>query len=137
MLLPIVLGAVAGGLFVLIARRWKHPGEPRLMATGLVVAALIYGGFAVAGAADPRWLGLEAAGLGLFGVVAWLGLRVSPWWLALGWAAHAAWDVVHLDRAQGFVPAWYSLWCFALDLVVAGYLLGPATARRADRTEAP
>ena len=137
MLLPIIFGAVLGALFVLVARRRKRHGEIRLLALGLVVAALIYIVLALAAGADGRWLSLEAVGLGMFGVLAWLGLRASLWWLTLGWVAHVGWDVgLHLDRAQAFVPVWYPLLCVGFDLVVAGYLLGLATAGPLSRTEA-
>ena len=137
MLLPIVLGAVLGGLFVLMARRQKRGGEIQLLALGLVVAALIYIVLALAAGADRRWLTLEAVGLGMCGVLAWLGLRASLWWLTLGWVAHVGWDVgLHLDRAQAFVPAWYPLLCVGFDLIVAGFLLGLATARPLSRIEA-
>jgi len=135
MLLPIIFGAVLGALFVLVARRRKRQGEIRLLALGLVVAALIYIVLALAAGADPRWLTLEAAGLGVFGVLAWLGLRASLWWLALGWVAHVGWDIgLHLDQAQTFLPTWYPLLCVGFDLVVAGFLLGPASAGRLSRT---
>ncbi len=130
MLLPIVLGAVLGALFVLLARQRKRRGELHLLALGLVVAALIYVALALAGGADSRWLALEAAGLALFAVLAWLGLRASLWWLAVGWLGHVAWDVgLHLDQYQVFVPPWYPLLCVGFDLVVAGFLLGPAAGR--------
>ena len=136
MLLPILLGAVLGALFVLVARRRGRTGEARLLALGLVVAALIYVGLALAGA-DHHGLAFEAAGLGIFGVIAWLGARASLWWLVLGWVAHVGWDVgLHLDRSDASVAAWYPLLCVGLDLVVAGYLLGPAGAGPASRIEA-
>ena len=137
MLLPIIFGAVLGAVFVLVARRRKRSGEIRLLAVGLVVAALIYIVLALGAGADRRWFALETAGLGVFGVLAWLGLRTSLWWLALGWVAHVGWDVgLHLDQAQTFVPTWYPLLCVGFDLVVAGFLLGPASAVRRSRTEA-
>jgi hypothetical protein len=115
---------VLGGLFVLLARRQRGSGEARLLAIGLVVAALIYVGLALA-PADGQWLAIEAGGLALFVGLAWLGLRHSTWWLALGWVAHAGWDVgLHLDRAQPVVGAWYPLLCIGFDLVVAGFVLG-------------
>jgi uncharacterized protein DUF6010 len=137
MLLPIVFGAVLGGLFVIVARGRKPSGEIRLLAFGLAVAALIYLVLALVGGADRRWLTLEVAGLGVFGMFAWLGLRVSLWWLAVGWWGHVGWDVgLHLDRAQAFVPTWYPLLCVGFDLVVAGFLLGLALATRSSRPEA-
>ncbi|HET8623718.1 MAG TPA: DUF6010 family protein [Gemmatimonadales bacterium] len=128
MLVPILAGAVLGGLLCMVARRRRVPDEMRILAVGLAVAALIYVGFALAGA-DRRWLAIEAVGLAGFAGIAWLGLRGSAWWLALGWAVHAGWDVgLHLDRAQSIVGAWYPLSCVGFDLVVAGFVLSAAAA---------
>jgi hypothetical protein len=133
MLLPILGGAVLGALFAIFARARKA-GEVRVLALGLVVAALIYVGLALAGRGRESLM-IEVAGLALFGSLAWLGLRASRWWLALGWAAHVGWDVgLHLDRAQAVVAPWYPLLCVGFDLVVAGFLLSaalePARSRR-------
>jgi hypothetical protein len=129
MLEPIILGAVLGGLFVLLARRLGQRAEARLLAAGLAVAALIYVGLALASAG--RWLAIETAGVAIFGTLAWLGVRASSWWLALGWLGHVAWDVgLHLDRPQPVTPEWYPLLCVGLDLIVAGFLLGRAALLR-------
>ena len=125
MLLPILVGAVLGGLFATFARARKA-GEARVLALGLIVAALIYVGLAPGGK-GREWLLIELAGVGLFGALSWLGLRASLWWLAVGWVAHVAWDVgLHLDRAQGVVDAWYPLLCVGFDLVVAGFVVSAA-----------
>ena len=125
MLFPILGGAVLGAVFAIFARTRK-PAELRILALGLVVAALIYVGLALAGK-GREWLGIELAGLVLFMCLAWLGLRASRWWLAIGWMAHVGWDVgLHLDRAQPVVGAWYPLLCVGFDLVVAGFLISAA-----------
>jgi hypothetical protein len=105
-----------------------------VLTLGLVVTALLYVGFALAGDRQ-QWLMTELLGFALFGSLAWLGLRVSPWWLALGWMGHVAWDVgLHLDQAEPLIGAWYPLFCVGFDLVVGGFLinaaLGPARPRR-------
>lgn len=136
MVIPILMGAVLGGLFALLARRQGDTGEIRLLALGLVVTALIYVGLALA-ATDARWLVVEAAGVALFAGLAWLGVRHAGWWLALGWTAHVGWDVgLHLDRAQPLVGAWYPLFCVGFDLIVAGFLLSGARATRPSRAAA-
>jgi hypothetical protein len=128
MLLPILVGALLGGLFALGAHARGDAAQRRLFSVALVVAALIYIGFALA-AASGRWLAYEAVGVALFAGFAWLGLRFAPWWLAAGWITHVGWDVgLHLDRAQPVVGAWYPLLCVGFDLVVAGFIL--RTARR-------
>ena len=129
MLVPIVLGAMLGGMFVLAAQTWSRSGRP-VLAIGLVVAALIYLGLGLVAGGDSRRLQLEAGGVAIFGFLAWLGFRRSLWWLAAGWLAHVAWDVgLHLDRSPGVVPAWYPLLCVGFDLVVVGYLLGRMNGR--------
>jgi hypothetical protein len=125
MLLPILVGAMLGALFATFARARKA-AEARVLALGLVVAALIYVGLALGGK-GREWLVIELAGVGLFASVAWLGLRASRWWLAVGWVAHVTWDVgLHLDRAQAVVGAWYPLLCVGFDLVVAGFVVSAA-----------
>lgn len=124
--LPILTGAVLGGAFAVLAARRTPVGELRLLALGLVAAAVIYLGLALVNG-NARWLALEAAGVAGFAVVAWLGVRFSPWLLVLGWVAHVFWDVaLHIDQPQTLVGAWYPLGCVGFDLIVAGALLRPA-----------
>jgi hypothetical protein len=131
MLVPIVVGAVLGVLFVLAARAWTGSTGRLVLGIGLVVTALIYVGFALAAEDRSRSLVIEMVGVLLFGLLAWLGLRRSLWWLSIGWLGHVAWDVgLHLDRTLAGVPAWYPLFCIGFDLVVAGYLLAPASQPR-------
>ena len=121
--LQIVLGAAFGGAFVLLARGLGPRREDPFIALGLVGAALVYGAFAVVGAGEVVWLVVEAVGVILYGVVAWLGLRRSAWWLTLGWATHTAWDVaLHLGDGTAFVPSWYPLACGSFDLLVGAYV---------------
>jgi hypothetical protein len=118
----VVAGAALGGLYVVAVRRLA-PRATRLMyAVGLVIAAIIYVGFALIGGADPRWTALELAGLVPYTLLAWLGWRCSAWWLAAGWLAHVAWDVGgHLvGGTPAFVPAWYPAVCLGFDIYVAG-----------------
>jgi hypothetical protein len=135
-LIPILAGALLGGLFALLAGRRGGAGGVRLFALGLVITALIYVVLALPGA-DRRWLAIEAAGAAVFAGLAWLGARTSLWWLAVGWVAHVAWDVgLHLDRAQPVVGEWYPLLCVGFELVVAGFLLNLAVVRRPSSVEA-
>jgi hypothetical protein len=122
MIAELVAGAVSALLFVVLARRYGPRAEGRLYAVGLVFAAVIYVGFAVFGGAERRWVVVEFAGLLPFTGLAWLGLRSSAWWLAVGWLAHAAWDTgLHLALGTpAFVPAWYPAVCLGFDLLVAG-----------------
>ena len=120
--LQLLAGALACAAFILLARRLAPRGELRLYAVGLAAAALIYVGFAARGAA-AGWLTLELAGLAAFTLAAFAGVKFSPWILAAGWAAHAAWDVLlHQPSGAGFVPAWYPPVCAGFDLLLAGYV---------------
>ena len=121
-MLDFITGALFGALFIYLLRRWKLEKGFRSYAVALIVAALIYQGFAL-NAADPRWPGYEAAGVLAYGSIALLGMRYSPWLIAAGWALHVLWDVLlHGGEATPFVPAWYPGICIGFDLAVAAYL---------------
>jgi hypothetical protein len=127
MLIPIMAGTVLGALFVLVVQRSGRSRQLRLLALGLFVTALIYVVVALPGA-GLHWVAVETAGLALYGILAWLGLRTSPLWLALGWAGHPVWDLrLHLDPAHTTVPVWYPWGCVGFDLIVAGYLISLAS----------
>jgi hypothetical protein len=45
------------------------------------------------------------------------------WFLILGWAAHAAWDVLlHQVLSVGFVPEWYPVVCLGFDVLLAAHI---------------
>jgi len=95
-----------------------------LLAIFLFAAAGAYFGFAVLAGAGPIWMLVELVGVFVFGTMALLGLRGSPWWLAAGWALHPLWDVVlHLIGPGGsFASQPYAVACVTFDWVVAAYI---------------
>lgn len=132
----LALGLLLGVGFVRFARRKGTEGELFVFAVGLVVAALIYVGFAILGG-ETRWTVVEAAGAALFGLLALAGLRVWSLLIAMGWAAHVVWDVgLHLVTPRSFVGAWYPTLCVSFDLVVAGYVVWSVAQAQAQREAA-
>ena len=122
-LLQLALGVVLAVLFILFARWGDHRRELIIYGVGLIAAALFYVVFSTAGGASPRWIMIEAAGVAAFTLMVVLGLKVSPWFLSIGWAVHVFWDVLlHLVEPQAFVPHWYPMACISFDLTVAGYI---------------
>jgi hypothetical protein len=79
----------------------------------------------------------------VFGTMALLGLRGSPWWLAAGWALHPLWDagLHYFGPGSSFAPEPYAIACISFDWLVAAYivvvyglgLLSPGTYRRSDK----
>jgi hypothetical protein len=130
-LIQLFIGALACLAFILVARRAGFRRERAIYAAALACAALIYVGFAAAGGASMSWVVIALGGLALFSLIALLGVRVSLWALALGWAAHAAWDVLlHKTSNVGFVPEWYPFVCIGFDLLLAAYLIARSRERR-------
>lgn len=122
-ILHLGIGIVAALVFIMIARLGGANWEKKAFAFGLFIAALIYMGFAVFAGASSMWRATELMGLGLFTLVAVLGLRVSAWFLAAGWLAHGLWDaLLHLTQHASFVPDWYPVVCLSFDLIVAAYI---------------
>ena len=132
--ISLILGAVLALALVGLARRCPPGRERRVYAVGLVIAALVYVGFGAVGGAVGRWLALESLGVLLYGAAAWGGLRGRPWLLAVGWAAHVAWDaILHLSGAGSeYTPHWYPWLCVSFDLVMAGAALASSRRRSGD-----
>ena len=95
----------------------------------LFVAAGAYFGFATVGRevvdTQPIWMLVELAQVIVFGAIALLGLRDSPYWLAAGWALHPFWDVVlhYIGPGHSFTPWTYAIACVSFDWLVALYIV--------------
>jgi hypothetical protein len=119
-----LLVGVLGALGLIATIRVKPENESQILAIGLVVAALIYIGFALIGDAGLSWIATEVSGVAIYGFFAVLGLCHSKWWFMLGWLAHPIWDVwLHfVGSGVMFTPIWYSSACVSFDLFVAAYI---------------
>ena len=95
-----------------------------LLVIFLFAAAGAYFGFALVAAPGPIWVLAELVQVIIFGAIALLGLRGSPWWLAAGWALHPLWDVVlhYVGPGHSFAPITYTIPCLSFDLLVAAYI---------------
>jgi hypothetical protein len=121
---------VAGVLATLPLIAWARRRSPRyqvkIYALGIAVAALIYLGFALSRGGAERLAaevaGREAAALLAYGGIAILAARGRALLAALGWAAHSAWDLMHLSAATAYVPSWYPSVCIGFDLALAVYI---------------
>jgi len=123
-----LIGAVLGAGFIVLARALGRL-ERAVFAGGLLLAALAYVGFGLGPRAGSE-LTVELGGSLLFAVLGVLGLVSSSWFLALGWAVHAAWDLVVPSLADvSYMPVWYAAACIGFDGVVAAYLSGRARGR--------
>jgi hypothetical protein len=114
-------GAIGGAASVLVA--YALPRYTRhILVTVLFIGALAYVVFSVDAHPSAPWLLIELLGVGVYGTMAMLGLRGSPWWLVAGWAAHPLWDIGLHSFGPGstFAPAWWTVGCLSWDLVVAG-----------------
>lgn len=119
---------IAFGLAVVLVLHLT--GIMRNFADGLVVAALIYLAWGVVRGSyrNRRVLWLEAAGFLVFGVGTLLALTLDDASarvvLAIGWIAHATWDVYHYRR-DIVVARWWAEQCAVVDIAIAGFLLWP------------
>ena len=100
-----------------------------LLVIFLFIAAGAYFGFATLGRevvdTQPIWMLVEIAQVIVFGAIALLGLRGSPYWIAAGWALHPFWDVVlhYIGPGYSFTPWTYAIACVSFDWLVAIYIV--------------
>ena len=118
-----ILGAILAIPLLLLANRLKLRLMTHLLGISLIVAALIYVGFAAVWA-GAGWLAVELVGVILYGKFYWLAIKYSANWLSIGWLLHPLWDVyLHLiGPGANIAPAWYVVACLAFDLVLAAYI---------------
>ena len=128
----VALGAGAGAVAVWLTakeaarQRGRFPSyEVWAWAAFLVVAALVYVGFAAFNGASTEWTWTELGGVAGYGLVAWIGAARFPPLVGVGWLLHVLWDVVlHPGGHPGFVPSWYPPLCLGFDVYVGVVLVG-------------
>ncbi len=100
-----------------------------LLVIFLFIAAGAYFGFATLGRelldTQPIWTLVEIAQVIVFGAIGLLGLRGSPYWIAVGWVLHPFWDVVlhYIGPGHAFTPWTYAIACISFDWLVALYIV--------------
>jgi hypothetical protein len=135
---PFPFGAV-GSAFTVVCdwmTRWLGSRamkfEQAWLAAFLVGMPLVYvmGWFVARGRGASSWIWVELLGLAIYAAFAALGLKNSPWFLAIGIAAHGlAWDSWHYKNSA-YVPDWYAVACLLVDLVLGAYLIARVPAYR-------
>ncbi|OZG75024.1 hypothetical protein BTA51_01075 [Hahella sp. CCB-MM4] len=119
----LLLGAVATIPLVLYAHKREFRAISAVFGWGLIVAALIYVGFALL-IGDWHWLLIEALGIVVYSLFFLISKVRTVLWVAAGWLAHPLWDVALHLQGPGYhvAPAWYAVACISFDFVVAGYI---------------
>jgi hypothetical protein len=142
---PCLLGAVAsaGVVTCLWLTRWRGLHgvifERNLLAGFLVIMPLVYVArylVASTGRGLNYWFWVEVLGTTIFVALAVLGVKRSPWFLAIGMVLHGlAWDAWHY-RNSTYIPDWYVIACLAVDLSFGAYVAVRVPAyQRASRIE--
>ena len=120
----LLLGLVLGSILLIYARSYSQRGEIQVLTIALVIAAIIYVGFAIIWG-NLIWVAIELAGLPIYGLFAWLAIRYAYYYLlGIGWMLHPIWDVVlHLfGPGRWLAPEWYAMGCITFDLLIAVYI---------------
>ena len=118
----LLLGFFAVTPLLLYANKLNFQTTIKLLGRGLVVAAIIYLGFALAWG-NAHWLAVEFIGVFIYSLFYWLSIKHNALWLSLGWLLHPAWDIfLHLTGpGEHVAPAWYAVACVSFDFAVAVY----------------
>lgn len=128
---PCLLAAAVSGVIVtcLWLTRWRGLQgaifERNLLAGFLVVMPIVYVArylLVSGGNAVNHWFWVEIIGTAIFTALAVLGVKQSPWFLAVGMVLHGlTWDTWHY-RSSAYIPDWYVIACLAVDLAFGAYV---------------
>lgn len=116
----IIIGFLVAILSILVVKKIFPKKDHAFWRVGLVIAALIYVGFALIGQSFTH-IPMEIGGVLLYGSLAWLSKKYTLHWLMLGWGLHIGWDVL-LHTATPYVPISYAPLCIGFDIAIAGYI---------------
>lgn len=98
--------------------------DPSIVILAVTLAGAIWG--SAHGRHREADFRLQLGGMVLFGALAVGGQLVDPdlarYLVALGWAGHGVWDIVHLVRDK-VVARSFAEWCAVVDFAVGGSLL--------------
>ena len=128
---PCLLAAAATVVIVICLwiTRWRGfravDFERRLIAGFLAAMPLVYLTRYLLASAEQgigSWFWVESLGVVVFAALALLGLKLSPWFLAIGIVVHGlAWDIWHYYNST-CIPDWYVIACLAVDLAFGAYV---------------
>jgi hypothetical protein len=135
---PCVQAAIISAfvLLLLYATRWF--GETGILIERIVLAFFLAGmpviyiqrWFLDRAQSGEGWLAIEVLGFVVYGALAWVGFKRSPWFLAGGIAAHGiVWDLAHLHSA--YIPSWYAIACLVVDIGLGLYIAARIPAWKA------
>jgi len=121
----LMIEMLAGALLVLPAV-WmvrRFPQHERLLAgLVLILASALYPALGLAAGVSASSMPFEWLAFLVTALLAALGIRVSMWFLAVGWLLHGPWDfmVPHIEDVS-HMPSWYAGLCLGYDLVFGAY----------------
>jgi hypothetical protein len=140
MLVELSIGITLAGITILLIQVLPLTVDQNFYAIALITAALIYVCFSIV-SQNTTWIltgerrspqapslhgGVtvtELLGVIIFSIIAVIGIKISPWFLAMGWLIHPAWDLlIDNHNLNTFVPQWYPTVCIGYDIAIALYI---------------
>lgn len=122
MLVELAIGITFAGLTILVIQTLSPVIHHTIYAVALIIAALIYVVFSFL-SQNTAWILTELIGVIIFSIIAFIGVKFSPWFLTMGWLIHPAWDLlINNHKLTTFVPHWYPTVCIGYDIAIALYI---------------
>ena len=119
MFLELAIGITLAGLTVLIIQALPPEIHHKIYAVALILAASIYVGFSLL-SQNTTWIFTETIGVIIFSLIAFIGVKFSPWFLVMGWLIHPVWDLlIDNHKLTTFLPHWYPTVCTGYDIAIA------------------
>jgi hypothetical protein len=119
---PYWAGTLLGLATIPVFMVLPHPRDEQWAAVLLAIIAGAYIGFAANDGRHSANIIEFLVSIG-FGILAIVGLALSPLLIAGGYVAHGIWDLLHHHHGpHADTPAWYIPFCVVYDVIVGAFL---------------
>ncbi|HRI21205.1 MAG TPA: DUF6010 family protein [Panacibacter sp.] len=120
MTLSLIIGLSLGFVSILFSRLLKQVDEPLFYGLMLAVIGALYVGFTWT---DTTSFIINCIQAFFFGTIAYLGIKKSMYFMAVGFVLHGAFDFVYgLFPLPDLRPPHYDVFCLSVDWVIGIYL---------------
>lgn len=119
----LILSIALAATFIIGAHYFAEMHQLKVFALFLALTSCFYGGAALT-PSGAKYLKIEMPFVVIVFMSSFLGLILSPVWIAIGFFIHGFWDVLHhFNKVKTPVVKWFPPLCAIFDVLVGIFIL--------------